>query len=125
MTSAKDGVLPVIAAAGTPAQLSAAEAPSRSLTSDSTRRAGVVSSIDLAPTLHAQAAGSSPGATSASTGAVMRAVEDAAPLGLHARYLDMRRMTVPLQTAALVYVVVSVSALVALLARDVAPHGSG
>jgi hypothetical protein len=117
MTAAKDGVLPVVAAEGTPAQLFAPSAAARALTSDSTRRTGVVSSADLGATLDAQIGGSpTRPPAAASVGAPMRAVDEPAPFSLHARYLDMRRMSVPIQAAALVYVAVAASALVVLVA---------
>jgi hypothetical protein len=115
MVAAKDGVLPVVAAEGTPAQLFAPPATAHALTSDSTRRSGVVSSVDLRPTLAAQL-GASPASIAASIGAPMRALDDPAPLTLHARYLDMRRMTVPIQSGALLYVAAAACALVVLLA---------
>ena len=73
-----------------------------SLTSDSTRRDGVVSSRDVpASVLEFLGATSTDGDPK---GAAIRTIPGPPPLELHERYLAMRRMTVPIQTAAGLYV---------------------
>jgi hypothetical protein len=70
------------------------------LTSDSTRRDGVVVTEDLLPTMRSLAG--LPEATSG--GAVIRPVDAPVPLELLARYVATRRMSVPIQTAAGLFV---------------------
>ena len=113
MTRRGDGVLPIVVgelplASGVPAP------PPGSLTSDATRRAGIVSSLDVAPTV-LLALGRRP--PDGLPGAPIEAAASPAPTQLHRRYLAMRRMTVPVQTAAWIYAAIAASALVALLRR--------
>ena len=84
----------VIAASGDPTELLAAKGAPRSLTSDSTRRAGVVADVD-------------PAATVAEwldlpydAGASMEPTGEPAPLDLYERYLQQRRLAVPAAAAA-------------------------
>ena len=116
MIARKDAVLPVVMA---PSQAIAVPGRGpRALTSDATRRDGVVSSLDLVPTV----LGTPVADTASSPGAPMRPAEAEAPFSLHARYLSMRRMTVPIQAAAWIYTMVAAAALLALiLFRDRTP----
>ncbi len=84
----------VIAAWGDPAELLEATGEPLALTSDSTRRAGVVADVD-------------PAATVAEwldlpydAGAPMRPTDEPAPLDLYERYLQQRRLAVPVAAAA-------------------------
>ncbi len=84
----------VIAAWGDPEQLLEAQGEPRTLTSDSTRRAGVVADVD-------------PAATVAEwldlpyeAGAPMRPTSEPAPLDLYERYLQQRRLAVPVAAGA-------------------------
>jgi hypothetical protein len=70
------------------------------LTSDSTRRVGVVVAEDLLPTMESMAGLPDAG----SGGAVIRSVNAPVPLELMDRYVANRRMSVPIQTAAGLYV---------------------
>jgi hypothetical protein len=70
-----------------------------SLTSDSTRRGGVVVSEDIGATLCDLAT-----TTCAASGSAIEPVDGPPPLDLYARYLANRRMSVPIQTAAGLYV---------------------
>ena len=79
----------VIAAWGDPDELLRADGEPRALTSDSSRRAGVVATVD-------------PAATVAEwldlpydAGSPIRATDEPAPLGLYERYLQQRRLAVP------------------------------
>ncbi|HZP90166.1 MAG TPA: hypothetical protein VFC04_04120, partial [Actinomycetota bacterium] len=99
MVRAGDQLHPIVFASGR--HLLASAGPARALTSDSTRRAGVVTGLDLAPTIAATFGARFPGADA---GEPIRIVDEPAPFELHARYLAMRRMTVPVQAAAGVYV---------------------
>jgi hypothetical protein len=84
----------VIAAWGDPAELLEAAGEPEALTSDSTRRAGVVADVDPAATV-AEWLGLpyDAGATIARTG-------EPAPLDLYERYLQQRRLAVPAAAAA-------------------------
>lgn len=84
----------VIAAWGHPDELLAAEGEPRALTSDSTRRAGVVADVD-------------PAATVAEwlnlpydAGSPVERTGEPAPLDLYERYLEQRRLAVPAAAAA-------------------------
>ena len=116
MIARKDAVLPVVMAP--PHAVAVPERGARALTSDATRRDGVVSSLDLVPTVLGTVDGDAP----ASPGAPMTTTEAEAPFSLHARYLSMRRMTVPMQAAAWIYTLVAAGMLLALvLLRDRTP----
>jgi hypothetical protein len=98
----------VIAAWGDPDELLRADGEPRALTSDSTRRAGVVATVD-------------PAATVAEwldlpydAGAPIRATDQPAPLDLYARYLQQRRLAVPV--AAVSWTLMGVAALASVLA---------
>jgi hypothetical protein len=82
-----------------------------SLTSDSTRRGGVVVSEDIGATLCDLAS-----TTCAPGGSAIEPVEGPPPLDLYERYLANRRMSVPIQTAAGLYVTFAGLLGVALLA---------
>ena len=84
----------VIAAWGDPDELLTAEGPARALTSDSSRRPGVVADVD-------------PAATVAEwldlpydAGAPMERTGQPAPVDLYERYLQQRRLAVPVAAAA-------------------------
>jgi hypothetical protein len=94
-----------------------------SLTSDSTRRAGVVTSDDMAETAIA-AAGTSAETLHDPGGAQIRVVDGPPPVDLYDRYVQSKRLTVPIGTAAAVYAVLaSLVAIIALL-RSGASRGS-
>jgi hypothetical protein len=101
MRAAGDDAHPIVVARGRPDDLFSAEGPTRTLTSDSTRRVGVVSDADLWPTISASQGGATPGDD---TGSVIRVVDGPPPFELHERYLGYRRLTVPIGTAAALYV---------------------
>jgi hypothetical protein len=114
MIARKDAVLPVVMAP--PHAVAPGRGPG-ALTSEGTRRDGVVSSLDLVPTVLGSVGGDAP-----SPGAQMTPSEADAPFSLHARYLSMRRMTVPMQAAAWIYTMVAAAVLLALvLFRDRTP----
>lgn len=107
----------LIMAEGSPAELLAAmngspRTRAGSLTSDSTRRDGVVTSRDLATTsigyLGLAAVAPDPG------GSTIRVIDGSPPTDLYDRYLQQRRLSVPIGTAAAL--VVTVEGLLALLA---------
>jgi hypothetical protein len=98
----------VIAAWGDPEELLEAEGEPKALTSDSTRRAGVVATVD-------------PAATVAEwldlpydAGAPIRPTDEPAPLDLYERYLQQRRLAVPVAAAS--WTVMGLAGLAGLLA---------
>jgi hypothetical protein len=84
----------VIAAWGDPDELVSAEGEPRALTSDSTRRAGVVADVDPAATV-AEWLG-----LPYDAGAPIERTGGPAPLDLYERYLQQRRLAVPAAAAA-------------------------
>ena len=109
MRGRKDDLLPIVIGRGSPSDVLLQRGPPRALTSDSTRRIGVVAAVDVPTTIDAFVGGSiarnPPDAPEA--GFAIRSVDAPAPFELHGRYLAMRRMTVPVQTAAALYVAVA------------------
>lgn len=112
MRDVRDELPPIVMAEGSLPDLMLPPSPfPRSLTSDSTRRDGVVDGSDIQATIVQRLhAGPAP-----ETGAPIRIVDAPAPLELHERYLAMRRMVVPIETAAGVYVAIAALIGVALL----------
>ncbi|MFL5767326.1 MAG: hypothetical protein ACJ758_05705 [Actinomycetota bacterium] len=99
MVSAKDELTPVVAGRGADCQsLLSSTGPPRTITSDSTRRAGVVAQPDV-PFEILTALGRTP-----SLGAEIRPVDAPPPFHLLENHLANRRMSVPIQTAAGIYV---------------------
>jgi hypothetical protein len=120
MTAAKDELTPIVVAVGRVPDLFAVTSSPHALTSDSTRRVGVVDGIDLRATVLAALG------EHAIDGSPIRAVDAPAPFELHARYLAMRRMTVPIQTAAGLYVgTLAMMGVAALAMRRRIPRGLG
>jgi hypothetical protein len=92
----------------------------QALGSDSTRRVGVVTSSDVVATVLTFLGEPVP---SDLPGLPIRTTTDPAPFELFDRYLQMRRLTVPIQTAAGIYVAVGGLFGIALIAgRQRVPH---
>lgn len=106
MEAANDELLPIVLGWGEPATLFESDGEARALTSDSTRRAGVVIDGDVVPTVLAFEGGRVPGHPRPETdvGTPIRAIEEPPPFELHDRYLAQRRMYVPVGTAGALYV---------------------
>ena len=113
MIAAKDDLHPIVVAHDAADRLFHVWRPPGALTSDSTRRIGVVSDADIAPTVRRFLGQAMP---AGDEGMPIRVVDEAAPFLLHERYLAMRRMTVPIQTAVGLYVTLAGLFGVALLA---------
>jgi len=113
MLAAKDLVHPLVMGTGAPALLFPLAGAPRTLASDTTRRTGVVTDLDVRPTIFEFLGRAVP---SDLDGLPLRVVHDPPPFELHERYLAMRRMTVPVQTAAALYVVVGGLFGIALIA---------
>ncbi|HEX5950689.1 MAG TPA: hypothetical protein VFZ96_06785 [Actinomycetota bacterium] len=104
MAAAKDELHPIVMAVGAPDELFDSEGAAGSLTSDTTRRAGVATDLDVPPTLAPFLDAEPP---AGSEGSAIRIVGDEpAPFDLHERYLAQRRLFVPIGTAAAIYVTV-------------------
>jgi hypothetical protein len=102
----------VIAAWGDPTELLEANGEPKALTSDSTRRAGVVADVDPAATV-AEWLG-----LPDETGAPIERTGEPAPLGLYQRYLQQRRLAVPAATVSWgAMMVFGLAAVVALALR--------
>ena len=84
----------VIAAWGDPAELLEAQGEPHALTSESTRRAGVVADVDPAATVADWLD------LPSDAGAPMRPTDEPVPLDLYERYLQQRRLAVPVAAAA-------------------------
>jgi hypothetical protein len=117
-----DELRPLVVATGTAGQLFRADGVPRAVTSDSTRRTGVVAPSDVLATIDAFL-----GLRGADLGGhEIRFVDEPPPFELHERYVAMRRMTVPIQTAAALYVTLAgLFGLVVLWLGRRAPVGLG
>ncbi len=113
MLRAKDELTPIVMATGAPGELFPPSGPLHSLASDTTRRTGVVSDLDVVPSILAFLGRPAPGARG---GSLLRVADAPAPFALHARHLANRRMTVPVQTGAGIFVTVAGLFAIALLA---------
>jgi len=101
MGASKDLVHPLVMGSGAPALLFGPDGAPRTLASDTTRRTGVVTDLDVRPTILRFLGRPAPGSLD---GLPLRVVDEPPPFELHERYLAMRRMSVPVQTAAGLYV---------------------
>lgn len=113
MLATKDLVHPLVMGTGAPAVLFELDGAPRTLASDTTRRTGVATDLDVRPTIFEFLGRAVP---SDLGGLPLRVVDDPPPFELHERYLAMRRMTVPVQTAAALYAVVGGLFGIALIA---------
>ncbi len=116
----KDELTPIVMAEGDPATLFDATGATHTLTSDTTRRDGVVSNEDVAPTILRFFGIPVP---SDMNGSPIRLVDAPAPFALHAKHLENRRATVPIQIGA--GIAVTMFGLVSLglvLLRDRVPE---
>ncbi|HET6777085.1 MAG TPA: hypothetical protein VFH81_04865 [Actinomycetota bacterium] len=113
MLATKDLVHPLVLGTGAPAILLEPEGAPRTLASDTTRRTGVVTDLDVRPTIFEFLGRAVP---TDLDGLPLRLVDEPPPFELHERYLAMRRMTVPVQAAAALYAVVGGLFGIALIA---------
>ena len=112
MRSSKDQLHPLIVAEGPPGELFAGSGEEGSITSDSTHRDGIVTDLDVMPTI-AAFLGVDPSAEMA--GSAIEIIPGPPPFELHERYLAQRRMYVPIGTAGGIYLaIVGIGAIVLL-----------
>jgi hypothetical protein len=112
MRSSKDELHPLIVAEGPPGKLFAGSGQEGSITSDSTHRDGIVTDLDVMPTI-AAFLGIDPPAEM--TGSAIEIIPGPPPFELHERYLAQRRMYVPIGTAGGIYLaIVGLGAIVLL-----------
>jgi hypothetical protein len=113
MRVAKDELHPIVLAEGSPVDLFGNTGAQGALTSDSTHRTGVVTDLDVIPTI-ADFLGVDPPADSA--GSPIEFIEGPPPFELHERFLAQRRMYVPIGTAAGIYLAIAGLGAIAVLA---------
>ncbi|MGH2723884.1 MAG: hypothetical protein ACRDI0_06395 [Actinomycetota bacterium] len=110
-------VAPLILARGAPQELLEGEGPPRGLTSDTTRRPGIVAEVDLAPTILSFLGEPIPEGI---TGSPIR-VEGEAPTALHERYVEYRTVVVPVGLAVLLFALAALVAGLVILFWPGAP----
>jgi hypothetical protein len=103
-----DEVTPVLMAEGMPKQLFPASGPLMALTSDSTRVDGLVSNVDVAPTILQFFGIPIP---SEMEGHPIRVTDAGVPIALHRLHLEQRRIRIPLQVGEAVFVTMVALAL--------------
>jgi hypothetical protein len=113
MRAAKDELHPIVVAAGAPDELFPDTGTPGSLTSDSTRRSGVVIDSDIRSTvsefIHRPL-------SEAEVGFPIEIIPGPPPFELHERYLAHRRMYVPIGTAGGIYLAIVGLGAIAILA---------
>jgi hypothetical protein len=107
MGEARDELSGIVLAAGAPRELFPEDGGAGSLTSDSTRRVGVVTGGDVRATLNGYLGASPLLSGEIAPGEPIRVVKGPPPFELHERYLAQRRMAVPIGTAAALYAAVA------------------
>jgi len=105
MDAVRDELTPFVMAEGAPASVFSATGDEHTVTSDTTRRDGVVSNEDVAPTILRYFGIAVP---SEMHGAPISVVSDAGPpFTLHRKHLENRRIGTPIALMALVWVVLA------------------
>ncbi len=107
----------IVVARGHPDELFPESGAQGSLSSDSTRRDGVVIGGDVAPTIDAFLPGGSRVWGELPPGEPIRIVDGPPPFDLYERYLAQRRMYIPIGVAAVLYLAGAGLAAIAFLAR--------
>jgi hypothetical protein len=102
MDQAGDEVTPLFMAVGSPDSLFGRTTPARALTSESTRQDGLVSNVDVAPTILRFFGLAVP---SDMDGSAIRVSDVEPPFNLHLRHLEQRRTRLPVQLWELTFVV--------------------
>jgi len=107
----------IVVARGHPDELFPESGDQGSLSSDSTRRDGVVIGGDVAPTVDAFLPGGSRVWGELPPGEPIRIIDGPPPFDLYERYLAQRRMYIPIGVAAVLYLAVAGLAAIAFLNR--------
>jgi hypothetical protein len=107
-----DEVTPILLAEGTPSELRRRSRAMYSLTSDSTREDGLVSNVDVAPTILDFFGIPMP---SEMDGQPIRITDAPAPFHLHQLHLDQRRIRFPIQLAEVAFVAASGAVAIVVL----------
>jgi hypothetical protein len=124
MVAAKDDLRGIAMAVGAPDELLNSVDLEGSLTSDSTRRDGLVVGEDVRATVSDYGGGVPPVASPPPLGSPIEIIDGPPPFELHERYLAQRRMYVPVGTAAAIYLaIVGLGAIALLALRDRVPNG--
>ena len=113
MRSSKDELYPLIVAEGPPGDLFAGSGQEGSITSDSTHRDGIVTDLDVMPTIAEFLGVDLPAEM---TGSQIEIIPGPPPFELHERYLAQRRMSVPIGTAGGIYLAIAGLGAIAILA---------
>jgi hypothetical protein len=113
MRAAKDELHPIVVAAGAPDELFPDTGIPGSLTSDSTRRSGVVIDRDIRSTVSEFIRRP---LAEAEVGSPIEIIPGPPPFELHERYLAQRRMYVPIGTAGGIYLAIVGLGAIAILA---------
>ncbi len=116
MVAAKDELPGIVLAVGSPDELLESDDPEGSLTSDSTRRDGVVDGADLQATIEPFGGGELAISDPPLVGSPIEIIDGPPPFELHERYLAQRRMYVPVGTAAGIYLAVAGLGAIAIVA---------
>jgi hypothetical protein len=127
MDRAGDEVTPIVVGQATAQGRFAANGPMHALTSDTTRYPGLVSNVDVAPTILAFFGAAVPPAMD---GSPIRATGEAAPFGLYRKQVELRRIRFPIQIALLIAISVPGAAVILGLAaiglrKRMAPAAAG
>ena len=123
MNRAGDEVTPIVMAQGPFDQLVPSAGSLHGLTSDTTRQDGLVSNVDVAPTILAFFGIPIP---SAMDGSVIRTTDDPAPFALYRLEREQRRVRLPIQLAVVLFLaaaaMVATVALIVLARRGSLPE---
>jgi hypothetical protein len=103
MIAAGDEVTPIVMALGLPTALVSRQGPAHTLTSDTTRQEGLISNVDVAPTVLRYFGLSIP---LEMDGDPIRPDEGSPPFDLHRLHLEQRSTRLPIQFGLLAFVVV-------------------
>jgi hypothetical protein len=125
MVVSADGVTPIVMGRGSMEGLLVEEGPLNGLTSDTTRRDGLVSNVDVAPTILDFFRIPIPAEME---GQPIRVTEADAPFDLHQRHLEQRRIRVPVQIGEVAFIAVlglmAIAALIVLAVRGGLPFNA-
>jgi hypothetical protein len=125
MVVSGDEVTPIVMGRGSMEGLLAGEGPLNGLTSDTTRRDGLVSNVDVAPTILDFFGIPIPGEME---GQPIRVADADAPFELHRRHLEQRRIRIPVQAAELSFIallgLIAIAALIVLAVRGGLPSNA-